>query len=306
MEKRVVLIGGGHGLSNMVKGFKNEDVDLTIVVSSSDDGGHTGEIRKEFHTVAVGDLRMVLNEFIKEDSSLKEIFDFRFNSLHGVNKVSLGNLMITSLWMKYKSIDRVIEYFREKEGIKANVYLSSNTPITLCAKCVDGEIIKHERNIGLSNKKIACLYSDNKETCNEEMLEKIRKADIIVLGPGSLYTSVGSVVCLDKIKSAIKESRASIVYVCNIMSQQGETLNYSVKDHEETLSNIMGKSIDRVIVNNGSVDEEILERYKVECSEVVKCDEIKENYEFYDLVKIIDNKVFHDSELTKKIILKQT
>ena len=157
MRKKVVLIGGGHGLSNMVKGFKDEDVDLTIIVSSSDDGGHTGKIRQEFQTVAVGDLRMVLNELISDDSSLKDIFDYRFNSLHGANKVSLGNLMITSLWMKYKNIDKVISYFKEKEKIAASVFLSTNNPITLCAKCDTGEIIKGECIIGESNKKIENL-----------------------------------------------------------------------------------------------------------------------------------------------------
>lgn len=306
MKKKVVLIGGGHGLSNMVKGFKNENIDLTIVVSSSDDGGHTGEIRKEFQTVAVGDLRMVLNELIREDSSLKDIFDFRFNSLHGANKVSLGNLMITSLWMKYKDIDKVIRHFKEKEKFSANVYLSSNNPITLCAKCSDGEIIKQESIIGESNKIIESLYSENEAFCNEEMLAKIEEADIIVLGPGSLYTSVGAVICIDKIKKAINNSFASIVYVCNIMCQNGETLNYTVKDHEETLSRIMGRSIDRVIVNNGKVDKDVLDKYKKENSEVVVCDEIKDYYEFYDLVEIIDGRVMHNSDFTKKIILKQS
>lgn len=306
MKKKVVLIGGGHGLSNIVKGFKNEDIDLTIVVASSDDGGHTGKIRKEFQTVAVGDLRMVLSELIRDDSSLKDVFDFRFNSLHGTSKVSLGNLMITSLWMKYKDIDKVIEYFRKKEGIKANIYLSSNNPITLCAKCSEGEIIKQECIIGESNKVIETLYSENEAFCNQEMLAKIEEADIIVLGPGSLYTSVGAVICIDKIKKAISKSLASIVYVCNIMSQNGETLNYTVKDHEEALVKIMDHSIDRVIVNNGKVDDVILNKYKAENSSVVVCDEIKDYYEFYDLVEIIDNKVMHNSEITKKIILKQT
>lgn len=306
MKKKVVLIGGGHGLSNMVKGFKSEDIDLTIVVSSSDDGGHTGKIRKEFQTVAVGDLRMVLNELIRDDSSLKDVFDFRFNSLHGTSKVSLGNLMITSLWMKYRDIDKVIEYFKEKEKFSANIYLSSNNPITLCAKCSDGEIIKQESIIGESNKEIESLYSENVTFCNEEMLSKIEEADIIVLGPGSLYTSVGAVICIDKIKEAINNSFASIVYVCNIMCQNGETLNYTVKDHEETLARIMEHSIDRVIVNNGKISQDILDRYKEENSEMVACDEIKDYYEFYDLVKIIDGKVMHDSDLTKKIILKQS
>ena len=306
MKKKIVLIGGGHGLSNMVKGFKNEDVDLTIVVASSDDGGHTGKIRKEFQTVAVGDLRMVLNELIRDDSSLKDIFDFRFNSLHGANKVSLGNLMIVSLWMKYKDIDKVIEYFQEKEKIKANIYLSSNNPVTLCAQCSDGEIIKHEHIIGESNKKIENIFSEKEACCNKEMLSKIENADIIVLGPGSLYTSVGAVICLDKIKEALSKSLASIVYVCNIMSQNGETLNYTVKDHEEALVKIMNHSIDRVIVNNGKVDDAILNKYKAENSSVVVCDQVKYYYEFYDLVEIIDEKVMHNSELTKKIILKQT
>lgn len=305
MRKKVVLLGGGHGLSNMVRGFKNEDIDLSIVVASTDDGGHTGKIRKEFKTVAVGDLRMVLNELIDDRSSLKEIFDYRFNTLHGIKKVSLGNLMIASLWMKYNDIDKVIEYFKEREKIEADIFLSSNNPLTLCAKCEDGEIIKCENIIGESNKKIIELYSDNEAINNEKMLKNIEDADIIVLGPGSLYTSIGAVLCIDKIKEAINNSRAIIVYVCNIMTQKGETLGYTVKDHEETLSLIMGKKIDRVIVNNGSVNAETLNLYKEEGAEVIQCDEVKDNYEFYDLVEIIDGKVRHNAVLTSKIILRQ-
>ena len=303
--KKVVLIGGGHGLSNIVKGFKDEDIDLTIIVSSTDDGGHTGKIRNEFKIVAVGDLRMVLNELIDDDSSLKEVFDYRFNLLHGISKVSLGNLMITSLFVKYKDIDKVIEYFREKEGIKANVFLSNNNPLILCAECENGEIIKHEHLIGESNKKITRLYSEGEEGCNPLMLKKIEEADIIVLGPGSLYTSVGSVLCIPRIKETIKNSFAKIVYVCNIMSQNGETLGYSVKDHEEALSRIMDKQIDRVIVNNGKIDDNVLNKYKEENSEPVGIDEIKDYYEFYDLIEMCDGKIRHNSQLTKKIILNQ-
>lgn len=306
MKKKVVLIGGGHGLSNMVRGFKNEDVDLTIVVSSADDGGHTGRIRGEFKTVAIGDLRMVLNELINEKSSLKEIFDYRFSSLHGVNKVSLGNLMITSLWMKYNDIDKVINYFREREHIKADIFLSSNNPITLCARCADGEVIRHEHIIGESNKKIDFLYTEDKVVCNEEMLRKIEDADIIVLGPGSLYTSVGAVLCIDDIKTCIRNSRASIVYVCNIMCQNGETLNYTVKDHEEMLEKIMGCNIDRVLVNDGKIDDNVFEKYKAQNCMKVVCDEFKDYYEFYDLVEIKGDRIIHNSEITKKIILRQS
>ena len=302
--KKVVLIGGGHGLSNLVKGFKDEkDVDLTIVVSSSDDGGHTGKIRDEFNLVAVGDLRMVLNELISENSLLKHVFDYRFDMIHGVKGVSLGNLIITALLLKHKDIDKVIGYFREQEDFKADVFLSSNTPLTLCAGCKNGEVVKGEHIIGESNKFIETLYCERDAECNGLMLDKIEKADIIVLGPGSLYTSVGSVVCIDEIKAAINRSKATLIYVCNIMTQDGETFGYTVKDHEEALSNILNKDIDRVIINNGDISQSVLKRYKEENSSVVVCGDVKDTYEFYDLVEICDNKVRHNSELTKKIIL---
>lgn len=305
MKKRVVLIGGGHGLSNIVRDFKNENIDLSIVVSSTDDGGHTGKIREEFNFVAIGDLRMVLNELISDGSSIKDIFDYRFESIHGVNGVSLGNLIITSLLNIYGNIDDVIDYFKRKENVDCNIFLSSNNPLTLCAKCVDGEIIKKEHVIGESNKNIDSLYVEKEEICNPIMLSCIENADIIVLAPGSLYTSVGAVLCIDSIKKAIAKSKAEIVYICNIMSQDGETLGYTVNDHEEALSKIMNKNIDRVIANNGCVGKFILNRYKEENSYLVGCSNPKDYYEFYDLIQIKNNKIRHNSELTKKIILRQ-
>ena len=167
----------------------------------------------------------------------------------------------------------------------------------------DGEIIEHEYLIGKCNKKISELFSSNEAVCNEQMLEEIRESDIVVLCPGSLYTSVGAVLCINKIKEAICDSMASIVYVCNIMTQSGETNNYTVSEHVEALEKIMNKNIDRVIVNNGKIDEDIIEKYKNENSEVVECIDAKDNYEMYDLVEIIDDKVRHNAELTKKIIL---
>lgn len=305
MKKSVVLIGGGHGLSNLVGGFKDEDIELNIIVSSTDDGGHTGKIRDEFDSVAVGDLRMVLNELIDDNSSLKDIFNYRFDCLHGTNGVSLGNLMIASLWKKYLDFDEVIKYFKEKENISANVYLSSSNPLTLCAQCEDNEVIKCERIIGVSNKKIKRLFVDKKAICNKEMLEKLESADIIVLCPGSLYTSVGSVLCIDEIRDSIIKSEAMICYVCNIMSQDGETRGYNVGDHVSALENIMNKKIDRIIVNEGKISETIKEKYKEENSYVVECDMFNFNYEFYDLVEIKDDKVRHNSDLVKKIILYQ-
>lgn len=305
MKKNIVLIGGGHGLSNLVRGFKNEDIDLTVIVSSTDDGGHTGKIRDEFNCVAVGDLRMVLSELVEKDSMLKYLFDYRFSSIHGTKNVSLGNLVITALLDKYKDIDLAINYLKEKANIKANLFLSTNNPLVLCAECDNKEIIMHERIIGESNKKIERLFVDGKAVCNAKMLEKIKKSDVIILSPGSLYTSVGSVLCIEEIKETIKNSDGEIIYVCNMMTQDGETKDFSVKDHVTALEKLLNKSIDRVIVNKEEISKDVLEKYKEENSYPLICDEISDNYEFYDLVEIIDDKVRHDSELVKKIILNQ-
>ena len=305
MKRNIVLIGGGHGLSNIVSGFKDEDINLSVIVSSTDDGGHTGKLRDEFESVAVGDLRMILNEFIQEGSSLKDIFNYRFESLHGTSNVSLGNLVIASLWKKYMDIDEVIKYFTSKERIKASIFLSSNNPLTLCAECEHGEIIKCERVIGVSNQKIKRLFVDGETVCNSRMIESIKNADKIILCPGSLYTSIGSVLCIDKIKQAIKDSEGKLIYICNVMSQDGETRGYSVKKHVETLEDIVERKIDSILINSKKIDEPILEKYKMENSEVVVCDDNDERYVFYDFIEIKGDKVRHNSKMVKKIILSQ-
>jgi len=304
VKKKVVLVGGGHGLSNLVKGFKNENVDLSIIVSSTDDGGHTQKIREEFGILAVGDLRMVLSELVDDSSAFKEFLDYRFDFLHGTSNVSLGNLMLSSMLLKHGDIDKVINSFKSNFGINVNIYMSANNSAILCAEDESGTIIKHERLIGKSNKKIKRLFVDN-AMCNEEMLDEIKSADILVLAPGSLYTSIGAVICVDKIKQAILKSKATIVYVCNIMCQDGETANFDVNDHVCSLERIMGRKIDRVIINNGNVSEYILSKYKEENSSKVLCNDVKENYEFYDLIEIKDEKIRHNSEFVKKIILNQ-
>lgn len=303
MKKSIVLIGGGHGLSNLIKGFKDKELDLNIIVSATDDGGHSGILREEFGCFALGDLRMVLSELVN-NSLFKDLLDYRFERLHGQENVSLGNLILLSLIEKYHNIDEVIGYIKDNNKIDSNVFLSCNNSLVLCAKC-GGETIMHEREIGVSNKSVDSLFVNESAVCDDVMLEKIKSADIIVLSPGSLYTSVGAVLCIESIKEAILNSKAELVYVCNIMQQDGETLNYSVKDHVDVLESILGKNIDRVIVNNGSINEDVLEKYREENSAVVKCNDVNDNYEFYNIVKIIDGKIRHDSELVKKIIFNQ-
>ena len=249
MNKNIVLIGGGHGLSNLVKGFKGENINLSVIVSATDDGGHTGKIRDEFDCVAIGDLRRVLYELLDERSFLKEVFDYRFTKVHGIKNLSLGNLIITALLNKYHDIDNVISYFKEKENFKTNVYLSCNNSVTLCAKYNDGEIVESEEKIGCHNKNVEKIYVDEDTICNLEMLKSIDLADVIVLSPGSLYTSIGSVLCIEQIKEHLIRTKAEIVYTCNIMCQYGETCNYTVKDHVRALEKIMGRKIDRIIVN---------------------------------------------------------
>jgi uncharacterized cofD-like protein len=298
LSKKIVLLGGGHGLSNICGAFKDDDV--SIIVSSSDDGGHTGKIRDEFGCVALGDLRMVLSELVDDP-----FLNYRFKKLHEVNNVSLGNLMLLSLFDKYDNVDLMLDEIKKIFKIKPNIYLSTSNPVTLHALCEDGSVIDHERIIGESNAKIENLFVD-KAFCNEKMIEKILEADLIVLCPGSLYTSIGSVLCVDDIKKAIQKSSAKIMYICNIMTQNGETLGFNACDHVEVLEKIMDKKIDKVIINKEKIPLVLLNKYIKENSEPVSFDNLDDDrFEFHNMLDLKGGNARHSSKIVREIIFNQ-
>ncbi|MBQ2670160.1 MAG: YvcK family protein [Clostridia bacterium] len=277
-DTRVVAIGGGTGLSTMLKGLKLHTHNITAVVTVADDGGSSGVLRSDLGMVAPGDIRNCVNALAEVDPVMGELLNFRFKdgSLKGH---SLGNLFLAALNETSSSFDEAVKKFSRLAGVVGTVYPVTNEAVTLSAVLEDGTVIEGESNIGHHRDwqrtpidKVYLTPANPKPV--EGVIRAIEKADIIVLGPGSLYTSIIPNLLVDGVADAIKASKAIKIYVCNIMSQGGETEGYSASDHLKAIERHSYEGIaDVVITNNAIVPDAIRELYREEYADVVPVDE---------------------------------
>ncbi len=277
-DTRVVAIGGGTGLSTMLKGLKLHTHNITAVVTVADDGGSSGVLRSDLGMVAPGDIRNCVNALAEVDPVMGELLNFRFKdgSLKGH---SLGNLFLAALNETSSSFDEAVKKFSRLAGVVGTVYPVTNEAVTLSAVLEDGTVIEGESNIGHHRDwqrtpidKVYLTPANPKPV--EGVIRAIEKADIIVLGPGSLYTSIIPNLLVDGVADAIKASKAIKIYVCNIMSQGGETEGYSASDHLKAIEHHSYEGIaDVVITNNAIVPDAIRELYREEYADVVPVDE---------------------------------
>lgn len=268
----VVAVGGGTGLSTLLKGLKNIDsFEITAVVSVTDEGGSSGKLRKELNVPPPGDVRNNIVALAKDEDLLAKLMSYRFNegSLKGH---SLGNLIIAALTKIEGSFSEAIRILERVLAIKGRVLPVSEDHARLVAKFEDGEEVIGETNIVRKGGKIVEVRLDRPIDALPEVLEAIERADIIVFGPGSLYTSIITNVLVNGVKDAIKRSKAKKIYVCNLMTQPGETAGYRVSDHVKELEKYLEQSIDFVLVNTRKPSEEVLERYRKEGSDFVEID----------------------------------
>lgn len=276
-DKRVVAIGGGTGLSTMLKGLKLQTHNITAVVTVADDGGSSGILRSDLGMAAPGDVRNCVSALAEVDPIMGELLNFRFKdgSLKGH---SLGNLFLAALNETSSSFDEAVMKFSRLAGVVGTVYPVTNEEVTLLAELEDGTIIEGESNIGIHRdgahsgiKRVFITPESPKPV--EGVIRAIEKADIIVLGPGSLYTSIIPNLLVDGVVDAIKKSRAVKIYVCNIMSQPGETEDYRVSDHLAAIERHSYKGIaDIVIANNAIIPESLRIKYSEEHSREVEID----------------------------------
>lgn len=307
--KNVVVIGGGTGLSSLLKGLKDiKDIKLSAIVTVADDGGSTGRIRKEFKIPAVGDLRQVIISLSANESIIEKIMRYRFDnkdsqSLHGH---SLGNLILTALIDIENDFYLGIEKAGDILNLKGEVYPISNSQLTLKAIYTDNSIAIGESNISNPNKKIASIeYVDpEKIETNIMALRKISEADLIVLSMGSLYTSLIANLVIPGVKEAIEEnSSAKVIYVSNIMTQNGETHGMSMYDHIKEIEKYIGYGkIDMVLANDGKLDEKLLKAYEKEFSYPIVIDsKIKNSHVDLITKNLIDSSIQYIRHETKKI-----
>ena len=265
---RIVAIGGGHGLSMLLKGLKQKTSNISAIVTVADDGGSSGRLREEMDIIAPGDLRNCLVALADKDTALEQLFQYRFGGEGELSGHSLGNLFLAALIKEFGNAQNALETASTVLNIRGKVMPATAERIRLLAKMSDGKEIEGESEIaayGASRKTKILRMSMIPEApiAVGDALEAIRHADLITLGPGSLYTSVLPDLLVPEILQAIKESNAPCLYICNIMTQPGETEGYTVSDHVKALIEHVGKDvIDYVLVNNARPSREILKKYE--------------------------------------------
>lgn len=258
---KITVIGGGTGLPVLLKSLKNKDVDVTAIVTVADDGGSSGLLRKMFNTVPPGDLRNVLISLSDIPSQQKEIFQYRFKSEDKtLDGHSLGNLIILATSEMHGSIYHAIQLLAKMMHVKGNIYPASEEPLNLHARYTDGSLGSGESKIARPDKKIeyVTISTTNKEDISlkpgRKVISSIMDADMVVLGPGSLYTSILPSLMIPKVRDAMIETEAQVIYISNIMTQMGETEGFSDAKHVEVLCDHLGENfIDTVLVNNAEV-----------------------------------------------------
>lgn len=250
---KIVAIGGGTGLSMLLKGIKRITNNITAVVTVGDDGGSSGRLREEMGVLPPGDIRNCIAALADNEDLITKLFQYRFNTGEGLKGHSFGNLFLTALCSITGDMVRAVKESSNVLSIRGRVLPSTLDNMKLAAEYEDGTIVHGESAIPEEHKKIKRLFTEP-EHCKplEDVIEAIKDADLIILGPGSLYTSVIPNLLIKEISEEVIKSNAKKIYVCNIMTQPGETDNYAVSDHINALYKHAGskKLIDAVLVNN--------------------------------------------------------
>ncbi|MFD1038837.1 uridine diphosphate-N-acetylglucosamine-binding protein YvcK [Virgibacillus byunsanensis] len=270
----VVVIGGGTGMPVLLRGLKDLPIQLTALVTVADDGGSTGRLRTELAIPAPGDIRNVIAALSDAEPMLLELFQHRFTIGNGLSGHSMGNLLLAAMtsitgnfYTGIKEISRVL-------NVKGKIYPISNESMSLHAKMIDGSIVSGESKIPLANKKIKRVFlRPNPVQPLPNAVRAIENADLVVVAPGSLYTSILPNMIIPQIDTAIQDAKGKVVYVCNVMTQEGETTGFTASDHVQAIFDHVGEgSVDSIIVHNEPIKRAVREVYAEENAKPVVYD----------------------------------
>ena len=275
MKKKIVVFGGGNGLSYLLRGLKQFPMDITAIVSVCDDGKSTGILREEFNVPAVGDIRRVLVSLAETEPLVEELFNYRFNTTSDLNGHTVGNLLLTAMREITGNLSDGIESLSRVLNLKGKVVPLTEDNVVLMGEMEDGNIVEGEHNITIDKRKIKRVYYKEEPKATKEAIKAIKEADLIIFSMGSLFTSIIPNLICKEIIEAIDKSKAKIMYICNIMTQPGETEDFTVTDHVKMLNEYLGKrKIDVVLANNGMIDNKLVKKYEtLEQKDPVKFDE---------------------------------
>ena len=259
----LVAIGGGTGLAVLLRGLKNYTRNLTAIVTVADDGGSSGRLRQELNIPPPGDIRNCLVALADTESLMEDLFSYRFRQGEGLAGHSLGNLLLAAMTDMAGDFDQAIQELARVLAVGGRVIPSTTTHVVMGAELADGSTVLGESNIPLAGKPIKRVFLQP-VACRPPAaaLEAIARADAVIIGPGSLYTSVLPNLLVPGITAALRDTPAPVFYVCNIMTQPGETDGYTVADHLQAIIDHCGRGIiDTVIAHSGSISRAARRRY---------------------------------------------
>ena len=292
---KIVAVGGGTGLSTMLKGIKKLTNNITAVVTVGDDGGSSGRLRHEMGILPPGDIRNCIAALADDEDLVTKLFQYRFKMGEGLEGHSFGNLFLTALCAITGNMVRAVQESSKVLNIRGRVLPSTLDDMKLAAEMDDGSIVEGESNIPETGKKIKRLFTQP-ANCKAlpEVLKAIKDADLIILGPGSLYTSVIPNLLIKEISAAISKSKAKKIYVCNIMTQPGETTDYTASQHVQAILDHAGYSnmFEAVLVNN-SLPEDLSPDYQKANSYpvLVDIDEIKKKN-----INVVSTRLYEEND----------
>ncbi len=265
--KRIVTIGGGTGTFVVLSGLRRlPNVELTAIVSGADDGGSTGHLRDAYGFLPAGDARQALVALAEDGNVLRDLFAYRF-SKSGIAGHNLGNLFITALTDMLGSDAEALEEASRILRIQGRVVSATEKPTVLVAKLADGTVIKKERIIderAAGRPRITELWLEGETVASSKAREAIRAADLIVLGPGDLYTSTVAALLPPGMKEEIVSSKAKLVHICNLFDKNGQTEGYTVRDYVNEIAKYAGREPEAILLNANGLNEEVLKAYAAE------------------------------------------
>lgn len=306
---RIVVIGGGTGLSTLLRGLKNYNFDLTAIVTVADDGGSSGRLRDDYDIPPPGDVRNVIAALSKVEPLVEEMFQYRFTQSKELGGHSLGNLMLTALTEITGDFNHAIAEMSKVLNVNGRVIPAANKQVTLHGKLEDGTSISGESKFHKLTKRIEHVYLEPADVkALPSAIRHIMRADYILIGPGSLYTSIIPNLLVKEIGQAVVASNAHKLYICNLMTQQGESIQYTASNHVEAIHRHVGRPfIDSILINDLDLPDIIKKTYLNENSEPVEFDieqlqkmgisVIKKN-----IVAIMDGVVRHNANNVAKFL----
>lgn len=306
---KIVVIGGGTGLSTMLRGIKKFTNNITAIVTVADDGGSSGALRDELGILPPGDIRNCLVALADTEPLMERLFQYRFNEGKDLKGHSFGNIFIATLTEILGNFEEAVKESSKILAIKGRVLPSTLEDVRLSARLENGELIRGESQIPKIKGKIAKVFIEPEDSKPlPESLEAIKEADAIILGPGSLYTSVLPNLLVEGLTDEIKRSDALKLYICNVMTQPGETDDYKASDHLQALYDHVGsKIVDYILVNNERISADLIEKYRKEGAQPVEVDLAKLNKQNIQVVQepVISqsNVIRHDPEKLAKVII---